>query len=58
MHLKFMVIPCTLDVEEMTDPVTQNRSSSADGDAFCTIFGITHLHVKVVWLCVSRTQTY
>jgi hypothetical protein len=43
-----MAVPGTLDVEEMTDPVTQNRSSCADRDAFGTIFGITHLHVQVI----------
>jgi hypothetical protein len=43
-----MIIPGAFDVEEMTDPVAQNRPTSADGDAFCTIFWIAHLHVQII----------
>jgi len=47
------IVPGTLDVEEMTDPVTQDCPAGTNGDAICNIFGIAHLHVKIISLYVS-----
>lgn len=47
-----VTLPCAFDIEEMTDSVTQNRSACTNGDALGPIFGVTHLHVKVIYMIV------